>query len=213
MKLTKLGHACLLLEHEGRRLIIDPGGLTELPENLKNVDVIIVTEEHGDHFNSGAIRAILAANECAAVYSTTTLAEDLQSEGIKCTAVSGSLQTAEGSFELSFNETDHAVVYGSSPCRVLCVQVNNFLYYASDSFIACNNKVEVVAAPTSGPWLKLAEVIEYINRSDCKTVLATHNALNSEVGNKVANSSIAAHIGDSTKNLVYLCDGESSMFE
>ena len=49
MELIKYGHACVVLEQDGRRLVIDPGMLT--PEDaLAGADGVLVTHEHADHF-------------------------------------------------------------------------------------------------------------------------------------------------------------------
>ncbi|MEO3888091.1 MBL fold metallo-hydrolase [Nonomuraea sp. B5E05] len=48
MKVTKFTHACVRVEHEGRRLVIDPGTWSE-PSALDGADAVLVTHEHGAH--------------------------------------------------------------------------------------------------------------------------------------------------------------------
>ena len=59
LEVVKHGHACLTLVKDGRRLVIDPGVWTE-PEALAGADAVLVTHEHPDHVDQGALRAALA---------------------------------------------------------------------------------------------------------------------------------------------------------
>src|SRR4051794_10028271 len=48
MRLTRWSHACVVLESEGRRLVVDPGGWSE-PQALDGAHAVLVTHEHSDH--------------------------------------------------------------------------------------------------------------------------------------------------------------------
>ncbi|WP_343861781.1 MBL fold metallo-hydrolase, partial [Frigoribacterium faeni] len=50
MRLTKLEHACLIIEKDGRRLVVDPGSFTSPLMDLQDVDAIVITHEHADHW-------------------------------------------------------------------------------------------------------------------------------------------------------------------
>ncbi|GAA3211357.1 hypothetical protein GCM10020256_10080 [Streptomyces thermocoprophilus] len=60
MKLTKMSHACVRLEKDGRTLVVDPGGFSE-PDAAVGAHAILVTHEHPDHFDEGRLRAALEA--------------------------------------------------------------------------------------------------------------------------------------------------------
>ncbi|MFI9025464.1 MBL fold metallo-hydrolase [Streptomyces sp. NPDC053560] len=47
MRTTKYAHACVLLEKDGRVLVIDPGTWCE-PAALTGADAVLVTHEHTD---------------------------------------------------------------------------------------------------------------------------------------------------------------------
>src|SRR3954454_13689911 len=49
MRITKFGHACIRIEHDGHTLVIDPGGFTQ-PEAVDGADAVLVTHEHPDHY-------------------------------------------------------------------------------------------------------------------------------------------------------------------
>ncbi len=114
---------------------------------------------------------------------------------------------------LKFYETDHAPVYKKSPCRVLTVKVDDFLYYPSDSFYATQDQVKILALPTSGPWHKLPEAIELANHVKSPAILATHNGLYNHIGNEVTNMSIKMHLDDPDRQWLFLESGKFVSFE
>ena len=61
MKLTHLGHACLLAETGGARLLIDPGTMSAF-EDLRDLDAVLVTHQHADHVDAPRLTALLEAN-------------------------------------------------------------------------------------------------------------------------------------------------------
>ena len=70
MQLTKYEHACLLVRDGQQGLLVDPGKYTNLPDNLANIQTIIVSDEHTDHFDVANLRKVLAQNPEANILST-----------------------------------------------------------------------------------------------------------------------------------------------
>lgn len=209
MKLTKYGHACLLLEKDGTNLLIDPGSFTELPNNLPKIDFVVVTEEHYDHFNPGNLETVARNNPDVQIYTTAAVQEKLKDTELHVHTVAGDQAVTLGTFEIAFSETDHAVVYQKSPCKSLTVTVDNdVLYYPSDSYKTIGTSVKVLALPTSGPWFKVSECIEFANTVDSETVIPTHNGLNSDNGHKVTHNFVVNNI-DPERTFTYLQVGES----
>lgn len=209
MKLTKYEHACLMLDSDQSRLVIDPGCFTKLPDDLSGIGCIVITEEHVDHFNLENIQKILEQSPGAKIFSTDVVVGELAKSGIEATAIHGEQEVDQSGYHLSFYETPHAAVYRTSPCQSLSVKVDDYLYYPSDSYNTIDDTVEVLALPTSGPWHKLEEAIDLANTINSSTVLATHNWLYNEDGEMVANLYIKNNISDKNRNYVYLKPGES----
>ena len=46
MRLTHLGHACLLVEIADQRILVDPGTLARGWEELRDLDAVVVTHDH-----------------------------------------------------------------------------------------------------------------------------------------------------------------------
>lgn len=212
MKITKFEHACLILDNGTSSLVIDPGSFTNLPEDLPNISCVVVTEEHMDHFNLENIQKILAKNPEAKIFSTANVAEQLSEANISCQAIQGEQQSEVGGFQLRLKEADHAVIYQTSPCRVLTLQVDEVLYYPSDSFVPTENTVQVLALPTSGPWHKVSESIALADSVEAQHVLVTHNGLYNDTGNSVTNNFTSSNIADKQKEYVFLKTGETKEF-
>jgi L-ascorbate metabolism protein UlaG (beta-lactamase superfamily) len=72
LTITFLGHGSLLLSFDGTTIAIDPYAKVADYTSLPKADIILVTHEHGDHLDPGAIkairsdRAVVAANPAAA---------------------------------------------------------------------------------------------------------------------------------------------------
>ncbi len=72
LTITFLGHGSLLLSFDGMIIAIDPYSKVADYTTLPKADIILVTHEHGDHLDLGAIKAIrsnrtvVAANPAAA---------------------------------------------------------------------------------------------------------------------------------------------------
>ena len=49
MRITKFGHACVRVEHDGVTVVIDPGVFTDV-EAVDGADAVLITHEHADHY-------------------------------------------------------------------------------------------------------------------------------------------------------------------
>src|SRR3954467_13103753 len=56
VRLTRWTHACVALEANGRKLVLDPGEWSEA-RALEGADAVLVTHEHSDHAHVGRLRA------------------------------------------------------------------------------------------------------------------------------------------------------------
>ena len=58
LRITFIGHASLLFQYGGRNIYIDPDGRRADFSLLPKADLILVTHQHGDHFDPQAIAAL-----------------------------------------------------------------------------------------------------------------------------------------------------------
>ena len=56
MRITKFGHACVRIEHDGVTVVVDPGVFTDV-EAVDGADAVLITHEHFDHYVPDHLRA------------------------------------------------------------------------------------------------------------------------------------------------------------
>ena len=56
MRITKFGHACVRIEHDGTTIVLDPGVFTDA-EAVDGADAVLITHEHADHYLPDHLRA------------------------------------------------------------------------------------------------------------------------------------------------------------
>ena len=74
MRITKFGHACVRIEHEGHVVVLDPGVFTD-PEAVAGATAVLVTHLHPDHLHPENLRATDAP-----VFSVGQVAEQLATD-------------------------------------------------------------------------------------------------------------------------------------
>lgn len=183
MKVTKYEHACLVVEEQGKLLVIDPGIFSESLPALQNVAAVVVTHVHQDHFAIDKVRLILGENPEAQLITVQAVADELD-PSFKPKVVTGGNEDTVGPFTLNFYGGQHAVIHASIPVTDnVGVFVNDQLYYPGDSFALPDNKpVPLLAVPASAPWMRVGEAIDFIASVKPTRVFPTHNAILSDVG-------------------------------
>jgi L-ascorbate metabolism protein UlaG (beta-lactamase superfamily) len=173
MRLTKLEHACLILEKDGRKLVVDPGSFTAPLIDLHDVDAVVVTHEHADHWTPDQLTHLLATNPDATVYGPAGVAT--AAEGFDVHVVADGDTVEVGPFTLAFHGSRHAVIHESIPViDNVGVLVDGSLFYPGDQFTVPPVPVDVLATPVGAPWLKVAEVIDYVAAVKPRLAFPTH---------------------------------------
>lgn len=184
MKLTKYNHACVVIEDEGKKVVIDPGAFVQTMPDVSEAVALIITHEHPDHFDAEHIKQIVAANPDVEIFAARGIAEQLPDLDI-ATAIPGEEMTA-GAFTFKFFGGQHALVHKTMPRPSnVGVLINKSIYYPGDSFDLPDEQPRVLLVPTSGPWLKIGEVIDFIDAVKPQLCIPTHNALQSELGDSL----------------------------
>jgi L-ascorbate metabolism protein UlaG (beta-lactamase superfamily) len=84
MKIKKIGHCCLVIEEGERRIMTDPGSWTvEKHSEEKNIDLIIITHEHGDHLHIDSLKKIIENNPNGIVVTNKGVGRLLDEVGIR----------------------------------------------------------------------------------------------------------------------------------
>lgn len=179
MKITKYAHACLLVEEDDVRIIVDPGTWNETP-SAENIHALLITHEHQDHFAVEQVKELIARHPDVVIITHAAVAKLITDAGIGANVVvleEGGSAEVNGVSVQSFGR-EHAVVYGTSPCRNTGFLIGGKLFIPGDALHDIPNvAVEVLALPTGGPWMKIAEAIDYAKAVKPEVVFPIHDAM------------------------------------
>lgn len=185
MILTKREHACLVIEHDGASLVVDPGSFT-VAFASENLAAIVVTHEHADHVTPEHLDRLLAQAPADVQLFAPAGVAAAHPHYAWIIVDAGDVRSA-GPFALAFFGGRHATIHRSIPIvDNLGVFVNETLYYPGDSFTVPERPVDVLAVPSSAPWLKIGEVMDYLDAVRPRRSFPTHERVNSEEGRAMA---------------------------
>lgn len=177
MKIKKYGHACLLVDVEGVRCITDPGSYSPTPD-ATGVAAVLITHEHQDHMDVGNIKAIQAANPGVRIISHADVVAKLKDAGIAAETIEPGQKIDVNGISVESFGTEHAIIYKTSPCRNTGFLIGGELFITGDAVHDVpDKKVRVLALPTSGPWMKVADAIDYVNKVQPEIAFPVHDAL------------------------------------
>jgi L-ascorbate metabolism protein UlaG (beta-lactamase superfamily) len=157
--ITHWGHACVRLERGGRRLVLDPGAFSDLSV-LDDADAVLVTHEHVDHVDVARLAA----------------------------AADGDAFDAAG-FAVRAVEEPHAVIHPDVPrAHNVAYLVDGALLHPGDAFTPppAGAEVDLLLVPVAGPWMKLAEAIDYVRSVRPRVAAPIHDAILSDPGRALA---------------------------
>ena len=82
MKIKKVGHCCLFIQTGKINILTDPGVYSVAQNEIKNIDVVLITHEHADHFHVNSLREVLVNNPEARVITNSAVGKILEAENI-----------------------------------------------------------------------------------------------------------------------------------
>src|SRR6187549_712981 len=187
MQLTKYEHACFTLEKDEQILVVDPGEFSSDFIAPENVIGVIITHEHGDHFDPEQLSTIIDKNPDAIIIGPGAVTSKI--EAFETRTVSAGDTTQLGPFTLEFFGSEHATIHPMIPVIVnVGVLVNDLLYYPGDSFTAPDKSVDTLALPVAAPWLKISEAMDFLTEVRPRLAFPTHDAILSDIGKEITDA-------------------------
>lgn len=171
MKVTKYIHSCLVVETDGKKVLIDPGNYTYEAkvlniDTLGKLDYLLITHEHPDHMYIPFIKEILAIFPNLPVITNSSARAVLSKEGITA---------EENSPEFIKTETVlHERVFGTEPPENMLFNVGNSLTHPGDS-LHFTSKTPILALPVQAPWCSLTQAVELGESFKAQVILPIHD--------------------------------------
>ena len=185
MRITHLGHACLLVESDGARVLVDPGVFSSGFEQLTGLDAVVLTHQHPDHVDVERLPQLLEANDAALLLAEPETAAELSRAGISAQALHPGERHTVGDLPLHATGGRHAVIHPDLP-RVgnLALLVGTsradggegLLLHPGDSYDVVPGDVDVLALPLWAPWAKVSETVDYLRAVRPAVAVPIHEA-------------------------------------
>ncbi|WP_372735259.1 MBL fold metallo-hydrolase [Nocardioides sp.] len=209
MRITKFGHACIRIEHDGTTVVIDPGLFTE-PEALDGADAVLITHEHFDHYTPEHLRSTHAP-----VFTIGAVAERIREDAPevaeRVTVVAPGEHFDVGLPVQAIGEL-HAVIHPELPrfdnSGYVLTLGQTRIYHPGDALTAPGQPVDLLCVPVSAPWLKVSEAIDFARAVAAPRNLAIHDRVYSEAGLGIVEGHMNRFLPDLGQEYVRLADGE-----
>ncbi len=183
MRIYKYLHSCLVIEENGKRLLIDPGAFSFVegmlkPQDIGPVDAILLTHQHLDHYYPDALKIILALHS-APIFTNAEIAALAKQQGIDCHVMNpGEIREVEG-FIIEAFQAPHGAVPAAIPENT-AFRINKKILHSGDSIEVPFEAVrgtEVLALPVAAPWSRLVDVIAFAHAIQPKIAIPVHDAI------------------------------------
>jgi L-ascorbate metabolism protein UlaG (beta-lactamase superfamily) len=209
MRITKFGHACVRLEHEGTVVVVDPGVFTD-PEAVDGADAVLITHEHPDHYHPDN----LAACE-APIYTIEAVAGRISEDAAGLTD-RVTVVAPEESFDVGVPVRAvgerHAVIYSELPHFFNSGYLFQFgdakVFHPGDALTGPGEAVDVLCLPVSAPWLKASEAIDFARGVGAPRNLAIHDRIYSEAGLAIVGGHLQRFLEPTGQAYARIADGE-----
>lgn len=188
MKITKLGHCCLVIEENGVRMMTDPGAYSTLQNEAKEIDYIFITHEHQDHFHLESLKTVLKNNPKAKIVTNRGVGKLLDAEKMYYELLEhGGVKDFLG-VSVEGHGEKHAEIYKDfGQVQNTGYFFANRFFYPGDAFYLPTSRIrqagnpgkpiEILALPVWGPWMKISEAVDYAKLLKPKIAFPVHDGM------------------------------------
>ncbi|MBF6148774.1 MBL fold metallo-hydrolase [Nocardia nova] len=184
MQLTKYAHACVALEKDGSRIVLDPGTFTaDAKAAVTGAAAALITHEHFDHFDDALLAAALDDDPELRILGPRAVLDKLGSHGGRVQILTTGDDLSVGGFTVGVHGDRHATIHADIPCvDNLGYLIDETLFHPGDAYFVPEVPVDTLLLPTSGPWTKLGEAADYLRAVKPRRVIQIHELMLSDLG-------------------------------
>jgi L-ascorbate metabolism protein UlaG (beta-lactamase superfamily) len=183
MKITKFGQCCLLVEVEGKRILTDPGKFSVSQNQLRDIDLVLITHEHSDHLHTESIKEIVHNNPEVKIVTNSSVAKILHDLGIDSQVLEGRSVDEVGGISVEAFDGKHEEIFEEyGQVQNTGYFIAEKLFYPGDAYTEPGREVEILALPVAGPWCKCADALSYAIRVMPEVTFPVHDWLLNEDG-------------------------------
>ncbi len=179
MRIVHFGHACVLLETAGERILIDPGTFSTGFEGERELAAVLITHQHFDHLDVDRLPKLLEANPDAKLIIDPGSVEAVEKLDVAFEVANPGDAFTIGGTALNVVGGQHATIHADIPVipNVGYLVDHGAFYHPGDSFFVPEQKVDVLGLPTGAPWLKAGEAVDYLRAVAPRLAVPIHEAV------------------------------------
>ena len=216
MRITHLGHSCLLVETGGQRILLDPGAFSSAVAGVTGLDVILVTHQHADHLDLQRLPALLEINPQARLYAEPQAAAVMEEAGIAVEHTAAGKALTFGPVQVTPVGEQHALINAALPRIgnlgvVLRAEGEPSLFHPGDAYDGEPGQIDILALPLNAPWTASRDTIAFAQRTSPRVCVPIHDALLSAIGRRLYLSQVKS-FGPEGMEVRDLSDGRPSDF-
>lgn len=196
MKLTKWTHSCVTLQKDTGKLVIDPGGFSEVDAALAGANAVLITHEHADHVQVDALRSALAGDESLTLHAPQSVADQFGEFGDRVTAVRGGAAFDVAGYSVRTFGDQHAVIHLRLPVIAnVGYLVDETVFHPGDALTVPEAPVPVLLLPSAAPWSRVSETIDYAVAVRAQRTFPIHEAAYSDFARGMVNGLVEQTLG------------------
>ena len=216
MRITHLGHASLLVETGGARILIDPGSWSPRAHELRDLDAILVTHQHADHLDEERLPDLLRANPNSILATDPDTSKLLRDKGIEAQSVHPGDELTVGAVAVVGVGEMHALIHDEIPSihntgMRLSAEGEPTFFHPGDALDAEPGHVDVLAFPLNAPWARSRDMTGFLRRLAARHAVPVHDGLLNDVGRGLYLTQ-AGNLGSPDTRIHDLADGSPRDF-
>jgi L-ascorbate metabolism protein UlaG (beta-lactamase superfamily) len=187
MHITHIGHACLLLTIGGARVLLDPGTFTRGFEELTDLDAVLITHAHPDHYDAERLPDLLDANDGARLIAEPEVSVELRRTGLTVEPLHPGESLTVAGVGVSAVGGVHALIHEDIPRignvgMLFTADGEPTFLHPGDSYEAVPQGVDVLGVPVSAPWAAMRETVDFVRAVAPRVAVPIHDAPLSTIG-------------------------------
>ena len=194
-------------------MLTDPGRWSRGFAELRDIDIVLITHEHADHFHTESLQTVLANNPEATVVTNSAVGKLLDEPGIVHTVLEGQDAKTFDDILIEACDGQHVEIFEDfGLVQNTGYFIDNQLFYPGDAYTDPGKAVDVLALPVAGPWCKAADAIKYALAISPKKAFPVHDATLSEDGLVLTHGLFEAQLKYKNIDFIKLRDGDTQEF-
>lgn len=178
MKITKIGHCCLLVEENNLKILTDPGVFTVEQNSITGIDIVLITHEHADHLHADSVKEIVKNNPGVKIVTNSSCGKILEEIGVSYEVLEGKDTKEFNGINLEAFDAKHEEIFEDfGIVQNTGYFIGERLFYPGDAYGKPGKDIDILALPVAGPWCKIADSIRYALEVKPKKAFPVHDAM------------------------------------